>query len=217
MPEIRRHHHAFCRQKETGIRLAASAAEFEMEDAQMKRIIAGCVALGLCLISPSFATAQERVPHRDSTAIGVDIGAFIPNDDRLDQSLLLNALYEFYVTPRVSFRTGFGWVDPSFKGGGVDSLRQMPLRLDVNYNWERGRWHPFVGAGLGAYFIQLRNNGSAFGDTETKLGLNTGGGIEYFVHRTVSIKGEGRYHAVPETLGLEPSGIALTVGLKTYF
>ena len=115
----------------------------------------------------------------------------------------------------MSFRTGFGWSNPAFGGGPVDSLRQMPLRLDVNYNWEGGRWHPFVGTGVGV-LLQFRSNGSSIGETETRFGLNTGGGLEYFFNRSVALKGEGRYHAVTNARGLDPSGIALTAGLKTY-
>jgi hypothetical protein len=49
------------------------------------------------------------------------------------------------------------------------------------------------------------------------LGFNLGGGLEYFVHRQVSQKGEGRYHFVEDTRGRDPSGLAITAGLKTYF
>jgi len=33
----------------------------------------------------------------------------------------------------------------------------------------------------------------------------------------VSFKGEGRYHAVDDFNGIEPSGLVLSVGLKAYF
>ena len=105
-------------------------------------------------------------------------------------SMVVNVLYEYYVTPRVSLRTGFGWANPSYKGGALDSLRQVPLRLDVNYNWEGGRWHPFVGTGVG---------------------------VEYFFARNATIKGEARYHAITDTRAQDPSGLVMTIGLKTYF
>ena len=121
------------------------------------------------------------------------------------------------MTPRVSLRTAFSWTDPNFGGGSIQSLRQMPLRVDVNYNWEHGKWHPFVGTGVGAYFMQFKNNGESFGDSETKVGLNAGGGIEYFLHRAVTLKGEARYHSIANVRGgRDPSGLAITGGLKTY-
>ena len=184
----------------------------------MFRRALGVLVLGSCIMSPGIAAAQERAPHAGSTAVGVDVGAFIPRDGQLDTALILNALLEYYLTPRVSLRTDFGLTDPGFSRESTDSLRQIPLRVDVNYNWEEGRWHPFVGAGAGAYFIQFKDNGQALGDSETKAGFNLGGGIEYFTGRTVSLKGEARYHVIGKTrVGQDPSGFVFTGGLKKYW
>jgi Outer membrane protein beta-barrel domain len=184
----------------------------------MRRLTLSWLTLALLVVVPQIASAQrERVPNAGTVAAGIDVGAFIPTNDALANSALINVLYEYYATPRVSFRTGFGWSNPAFGSGPVDSLRQMPLKLDVNYNWEGGRWHPFIGTGVGAYFLQFRSNGSSIGETETRFGLNTGGGLEYFFNRNVALKGEGRYHAVTNARGQDPSGVALTAGLKTYF
>jgi hypothetical protein len=172
---------------------------------------------GFCVIAPVLAAAQVRVPHAESTALGFDVGAFTPRSDLLDGGGLMSVNYDYYVTPRVSLRSSFGWTTQEFDASGPDSLRQMPLRLDMNYNWERGEWHPFVGAGVGAYFMQFRSNGQTLGDTETTFGANLGGGIEYFFNRAVAFKGEGRYHAVQSVRGVQPSGLAFTAGLKTYF
>jgi len=185
------------------------------------RLTVGSLALALLLIVPGIASAQraqrERVPTAGTVAAGIDVGAFIPTNDGLANSALINVLYEYYMTPRVSFRTDFGWSNPAFSSGAVDSLRQMPLRFDVNYNWEGGRWHPFVGTGVGVYFMQFRNGGTSIGETESRFGLNTGGGVEYFFNRSVALKGEGRYHAITDARGVDPSGVAFTAGLKTYF
>jgi len=184
----------------------------------MFRRFLGVLLLGLCIASPVVAAAQERAPNTGSTAVGVDVGAFIPRDSQFDSALILSALIEYYVTPRVSLRTDFGLTDPGFKRESVDSLRQVPLRVDVNYNWEGGKWHPFVGAGVGAYFLQFKDNGESFGESETKAGFNVGGGIEYFTGRTVALKGEARYHVIGNTRGgQDPSGLVLTGGLKKYF
>lgn len=184
----------------------------------MLRRVCGVLVLGACLLSPGVTAAQERAPHAGSTAVGVDVGAFVPAEQQLDNALIVSALLEYYLTPRVSLRTDFGLTDPGFTRESTDSLRQIPLRLDVNYNWEGGKWHPFVGAGVGAYFLRLKDNGRAFGDTETKPGFNVGGGVEYFTGRTVSLKGEARYHSIGNTRsGLDPSGFVLTGGLKKYW
>ena len=184
----------------------------------MSRRVVAALVLCLSIIPAGMAAAQERAPHTGSTAVGIDVGAFIPSEDQLDNAPLVSALLEYYLTPRVSLRTDLGLTDPGFTRESTDSLRQIPLRLDVNYNWERGKWHPFVGAGFGAYFLRFKDNGRAFGETETKPGVNFGGGVEYFTSRTVSLKGEARYHSIGNlSTGHDPSGLVLTGGLKKYW
>lgn len=183
----------------------------------MFRRVLGVLILGSCIVSAEVAAAQERAPHAGSTAVGVDVGAFVPTENQLDNALILSVLLEYYVTPRVSLRTDFGLTDPGFARESVDSLRQIPLRLDVNYNWEGGKWHPFVGAGVGAYFLQFKDNGQTLGESQTKPGFNLGGGVEYFTGRTVSLKGEARYHVIGNAAGLDPSGLVVTGGLKKYW
>ncbi len=184
----------------------------------MFRRVLGVFMICSCVMWPGMAAAQERAPHTGSTAVGIDVGAFMPTDDGLDNALIVSALLEYYVTPRVSLRTDFGLTDPGFARESTDSLRQIPLRVDVNYNWEGGKWHPFVGAGVGAYFLRFKDNGQTIGDSETKPGFNVGGGVEYFTGRTVSLKGEARYHVIGDMRsGQDPSGLVFTGGLKKYW
>ena len=183
----------------------------------MRHVIVGSFVLGLCAMAPVGAIAQGRVPHTESASVGLDVGAYVPSGDLLDNAPVISGFYEYYVTPRVSLRPSLAWSNSNLRASGTDSLRQVPVRVDLNYNWEGGKWHPFVGTGIGVYFMQLRHNGQSVGDAENKLGLNVGGGVEYFMHRTVSLKGEGRYHAIQDLPGIDPSGLVLSVGLKTYF
>ena len=177
------------------------------------------IACAFFLVAGSPASAQ-RMPAAETTAVGGDVGLFFPKDDRLDRALDVGVFYEYYLSPRVSLRVGFSQADPEFEREDEDSFRQRRLDLSVIYNWEGGKIHPFVGAGFGAYFLQLKDNGESFGDGETKAGVSLGGGIEYFTSRTVSVKGEGRYHVVNNDdlpFGLDPSGLSVMVGLKAYF
>src|SRR5262245_39056139 len=120
----------------------------------MRHVIVGSFVLGLCAIAPVAATAQGRVPHQESSSVGIDVGAFVPSGERLDNAPVIGGFYEYYVTPRVSLRPSVAWSDSNLVGGGGDSLRQVPVRLDLNYNWEGGKWHPFVGTGVGVYIMQ---------------------------------------------------------------
>jgi opacity protein-like surface antigen len=109
------------------------------------------------------------------------------------------------------------WADPGVEDHD-ESLRRVGLLVDVIYNWERGKWHPFVGAGIGAYFFQPRAGGQSFREDETNLGGTIGGGIEYFTTRTTVIKGEVQYFFIDQgSLPQSPSALALTIGIKKYF
>jgi hypothetical protein len=182
----------------------------------MRRPLQHCTLIACLLLAPAAASAQ-RVPATDSGAIGGDVGVFLPSSDELDSSLTLEGFYEYYFTPRGSVRLGLGWMNPSFTRGSDDHLRTIRIAVDGVYNWEGGAVHPFVGAGLGIYFLQPTDNGESVQDSETKTGATLFGGIEYFTGRTTSIKAEGKYHLVADAFGLETDGFSLMIGLKKYF
>jgi hypothetical protein len=184
------------------------------------RVCRHFILFSLALGLPTLAAAQARVPDTDSAAIGGDIGIFLPREEGMKSGLALDGFYEYYFTPRTSVRLGAGWMNPKFDTEEDDSLRAVRIGGDVVYNWEGGVVHPFAGAGLGIYFLQLRDNGDSLGDSETKLGGVLFGGVEYFTSRTLAIKGEARYHIVgdiDELGGLNPGGLSLSIGVKTYF
>jgi hypothetical protein len=176
-----------------------------------------------CLFLPALSGAQTQVPDEGMGAFGGEVGIYIPPDDDLDTGPTFGGFLEYYLTPRVGIR---GLVGTAGNGvNDVDDVSLDHLRLlgTLLYNWERGKWHPFVGAGLGIYSVEVDTENDNDDDEAdgTKAGFHLGGGIEYFVHRTVAVKGEALYHAViaddDEFFGLDPSGLSLTIGLKKYF
>lgn len=181
----------------------------------MKSCIRAC-ALALGILLPTQVWAQGRTPSAESGAIGGDIGVFLPVADRLGSGLAVEGFYEYYLTARTSIRTGLGWANPNFDREDEDSLRHVRVAVDLVYNWEGGTIHPFVGAGLGIYFLQLKDNGRSLGDSETKPGGTLFGGFEKFTSDTVSVKAELRYHLIGD-IGLNPDGASLTIGVKKYF
>jgi hypothetical protein len=174
------------------------------------------ILTALLLTLPSSASAQ-RVPAADSGAVGGEVGWFIPRDDALEPGPSLEGFYEYYFSARQSFRLGLGWVRPKFDNDESRKLRYLRVPIDVVYNWEGGSVHPFVGAGIGIYFLQETVNGDDRGDSETKLGATLFGGVELFTSRTAALKLEARYHALGDVRGVNPDGLALSVGLKKYF
>jgi len=165
--------------------------------------------------APSFA--QGRVPDTQMMAVAIDAGILFPGD-HLEPGPVVNALWEYYLSPRTGIRTTVGWANPALEREESDSQRQIKLALDLLYNWEYGKVHPFVSGGAGVWFLQEKDNGEKFGDSENKPGLTFGAGIDYFVTRTATLKFEGRYDWVAVDDGRpNPSGISLTVGVKKFF
>jgi opacity protein-like surface antigen len=182
----------------------------------MQALVCRCMVAMCVLALPATAWAQ-RTPSAGSGAIGGDVGVFMPAEDQLSPGLALEGFYEYYLTARTSVRTGLGWANPNFDREDEDSLRHFRVALDVAYNWEGGTVHPFVGAGIGIYFLQLKDNGESFGDSESKFGTTLFGGVEYFTSNTLSVKGELRYHIVSDAFSLNPDGATISIGLKKYF
>ena len=175
------------------------------------------LALALTLAIPATGAAQGRMPHTDAGAFGGEIGVFLPKQDGMTSGLALEGFYEYYLTARESVRVGAGWANPRVERETADSTRQVRIAVDLVHNWEGGSVHPFVGAGLGTYFLQARDNGHNIGAGATKLGGTLFGGAEFFTSNTFSVKAEARYHIVSKWDGYDPSGLALTIGVKRYF
>lgn len=174
-------------------------------------------ALITILTVPILATAQPRQPAEGSVAAGGAVGVFLPRDDAFDNAPYFEGQVQFQFTPRVGIRFGVGFTDPDFTREPGDSLRQIRLGADLLYNWERGAWHPYVGGGFGAHLLQFKDNGSAIGDSESKVGGSVLGGIEYFFAREAVLTGEARYQFVDDIDGIRPSGLVLAGGVKKYF
>jgi opacity protein-like surface antigen len=183
------------------------------------------LGLGLALALPAWVDAQSRsarrasrspVPDQGMVAVGGSAGVFVPSDD-FNSSPFIEGFGEYYLTPRVSLRGRVAFTDPSFETEDSDSLRHLQLGFDAIYNWEHGKWHPFAGGGIGANVLQPKDNGEAFGDSKTKPSVNAIGGVEYFLNRRVSLKAEGRLQFLNDVFGRDPSGLALSFGVKRYF
>jgi hypothetical protein len=174
------------------------------------------IAATLCALSPSAGAAQGRVPAAGSMAAGGEVGIFVP-DDAFEPSPIVGGFFEYYPSARLSLRPSVMFLDPGFDREPDDSLRQTRIGFDVIYNWEQGRWHPFVGGGVGAHLLRLKDNGRTIGDGSNELGVDGLGGVEYFVNRRNALKFEGRVQFVDDVFGVDPSGFAATVGFKHYF
>ena len=105
-------------------------------------------------------------------------------------------------------RFGVGCTDTDIRPRGRRLAQPDPPRADLLYNWEHGAWHPYVGGGLGAHLLQVKDNGNDLGDGESKLGGVVLGGVEYFFTRDAVLTGEFRYQFVQDVRRLQSFGRA---------
>jgi len=175
-------------------------------------------ALVLCMATPALAQREaHRAPHQGSSAVEGEVGLFMPAQEGMTTGPTVEGAYDYYLTARNSVRIGAGWANPRVDREHVDGTRQVRVGADLLHNWEGGAIHPFVGAGAGSYFLQPIDNGNSFGPSQTRFGARLLGGVEVFTSRTFAVKGEARYDTVMKANGYNPSGLSLSIGVKSYF
>ena len=158
-----------------------------------------------------------QAPDTALIAVGGNFGVFFP-DEAQEKTVTLDGHAEYYVTPRISVRGLFGWASPGFENRTEDHFRQVRLLFNGVYNFDRAPWYPYVTAGAGAYFVREVLDGLDDPDSETRGGINLGGGVEYFTGELTSVKGEFRFDIVSHPPGLpDASGFTVTIGIKRYF
>jgi opacity protein-like surface antigen len=202
----------------------------------MHKLLVGITAAVTIAISAAPVLAQQQtggrrraatvrpVPAPGMWAIGGSIGASAPSDAALDNGIDLAGNIERYLTRRVSIRgqIGASWWD--IQGHSFDGTIR-PFFADANavYNWEGGVIHPYVTAGVGMYHFHASEPTLRSGsDSDTKAGVNFGGGLEYFLDRRTTMGGELLYHKVgafesPLASFGDGSFWRFGFGLKRYF
>jgi opacity protein-like surface antigen len=168
----------------------------------------------LITLLPTLALAQ---PRTGQVAAGADIGMFFPSDDRLQAGLMADGFIEFYPAPRLGIRPIITAIRSGYDRFDDDDERQLRLGVDVIYNWEGGRIHPFFGGGFGVHFLRFYRGGNNEGPNDTNFGTNLLGGLEIFMNREWTVKLEGRYQWVQDRPNLDPDGFGALIGFKRYF
>ena len=163
----------------------------------------------------------QAVPDRGMSAVGVSLGVSGPGDDRLENGLVLSVWGERYMTRRVSFRgmvSGDWW--GVIDGPEEDGVSPISGTVNLVYNWERGKWHPYATAGLGVY--KFRFTEDDIDSSATTFGFNIGGGAEYFVRLKDTIVVEALIHPLVGDVDSRfnsyiPWDWTLSGGYKKYF
>jgi len=179
---------------------------------------------------PVRRSERAQVPAAGDVAVGGSIGLADPRHSNLDTGFLISGNVEKYLTPRLSVRgqAGAAWWDLTGFQTLTGSLNPFFADGNVVYNWEHGVWHPFATGGLGMYrygYSEIPRAGAVeVTGSQTKLGVDFGGGIEYFFAPRATLVAEGLFHKVgevptPDALFRTGGGsfFSLTGGVKKYF
>ena len=175
------------------------------------------ICLTIVLSGFLVAPVAAQTPVTGGFAAGGDIGVLFP-DEVFEKTFTIDAFGEYYATPRISIRGMLGWASPGFENFTEDHFRQVKLLFNGVYHWKYDKFLPFATVGAGAYFVRPLLAGVADPDSESRGGLNFGGGTEYSIGSLATIKGELRWDLVSQPPGLpDASGFSLTIGYKRYF
>ena len=127
---------------------------------------------------------------------------------------MLNGTFEYYTTPRVSWRGLLGITSYDVDAPGDASVDSTFFNANWVYNWERGKIHPFVTAGVGLY-DQSGSSDLPSDFDESVFGVNGGGGLDWFLGPRWGLKFEGTLHGLT---GEDPNTVFMgTAGVMFWF
>jgi len=175
----------------------------------MKRIFAMLVCF---LALSAMTTATMAAADFGLKGIGVRVGVVEP--ENLDTTVGFGLFLDMGTFhPNVAFETFASYWSNSFDVGLAESsFRDIAVGAKVRYliNTSRPTIHPFVGAGVSAHIMRSEVSTSditLFGETipgmsldatDTKVGLDLGGGLRAGVADRIDIIGEAWYGFIPD-------------------
>jgi hypothetical protein len=175
----------------------------------MKRIFAMLVCF---LALSAMTTTTMAAADFGLKGIGVRVGIVEP--ENLDTTVGFGLFLDMGTFhPNISFETYASYWKNSFDVGLAESsFRDIAVGAKVRYliNTSRPTIHPFVGAGLSAHIMKSSASisdisfgsitvpGMSLDATDTKLGLDVGGGLRAGVADKIDIIGEAWYGFVPD-------------------
>jgi len=183
---------------------------------RMTRALVFPVLLSMLSATTTLAAHKaSQAPKAGDMAVSANLGfasAFEDNFNGLEPAF--TGTFEYYSTPRVSWRGLLGFTSFEADSPSDAEVDFMFVNGNVSYNWEGGWVHPFVTGGLGFYSKDASSSLPSDIDG-TELGVNFGGGLDWFLGERWALKFEGTVHGVA---GEEPDSFFLgTVGFKWWF
>jgi hypothetical protein len=157
------------------------------------------------------AHKASQAPKAGDMAVSGNLGFASSFDDNFGGvEPLLTGTFEYYTTPRVSWRGLLGFTSFDADNPSDAEVELMFVNGNVSYNWEHGWVHPYVTGGVGFYSKDASSNLPPDADGD-EIGLNFGGGVDWFLGARWALKFEGTIHALagdePDTFFLGSAGV----------
>ncbi len=159
------------------------------------------VALGLATAPAAMAQSDLGLKH-----VGVSLGFVSP--ERLDATFSFGAFADWgQIAPKVTLESRvdhWSWSETLL---GVESkLRDISVAVRGKYHFETAnpKVRPFAGAGLGMHFLNAEvtdtnsSPATSVSDSQTKLGLDLGGGLMTPLNPRTDFVGEAWYGIVSD-------------------
>ena len=155
----------------------------------MKRLRMAMPIAALVLALPALASAQ-RMPREGGWSVWGGAGLSNPTGD-IDADFGFSGGVDYFLTRNLSlgFLAGAWSADTDLGGDAKEAYADFV----ATYNWEGGKFHPYVQGGVGPYFIDF-----PFSDRQTEAGAFLGGGLDIFFSDSAAIDLAFRYHIVPD-------------------
>ena len=181
----------------------------------MKRTVQ-ILLLALGVLAAQQAMAQSNIGFR---RIGASLAYVSPED--IDATFGFGAFADLgQITPEIQLEPGIEyWSQSEGAYGSEVSIRDISVGARAKYFFEvqNSKIRPFAGGGLGLHFLHAEASVTLPGfptvtseDSETRLGLDLGGGMETPLSPKVDFHAEAWYGIVSDA-----SRLALRVGLST--
>ena len=180
----------------------------------MKRIFAMLVCF---LALSAMTTTAMAAADFGLKGIGVRVGVVEP--ENLDTTVGFGFFLDMGTFhPNIAFETYAGYWKNSFDVGLAESsFRDIVIGAKVEYmfNVSRPTIHPFIGGGLSAHIMKSEAtiagieglfDGMSLDATDTKLGLDLGGGLRAGVADQIDIIGEAWYTFVTDINQFQATG-----------
>lgn len=144
----------------------------------MKRLCVGLVGFLLFVGAPRFAMAQSDLGLKGA---GVHLGIVNPED--MDATFGFGAFADLgTLAPNLRLSSHLDyWSESEDAGPGEVSVRDLALGMRGRYMFPvaNPRLQPYAGAGVGLHFLRSEVDVPGFSadDSDTKLGIDLGGGL----------------------------------------